>query len=100
MVEEAKSTEALPYIRWISISSLSSGLHQDINCWLYFLATMGWFFKSEFFDFEFLRVIGTAPVQGAEIGECLEAVSRIKDGNIDSWYDVWTDLAGRAKTLG
>ncbi|GFF48354.1 2,6-dihydropseudooxynicotine hydrolase [Aspergillus udagawae] len=61
---------------------------------------MGWFLKSEFFDFEFLRVIGTAPVQGAEIGECLEAVSRIKDGNIDSWYNVWTDLAGRAKTLG
>ncbi|KAL6232484.1 hypothetical protein BDW75DRAFT_232779 [Aspergillus navahoensis] len=61
---------------------------------------MGWFFKSEFFDFEFLRVIGTAPVQGAEIGECLEAVSRIRDGDIESWYNVWTDLGQRAETLG
>lgn len=61
---------------------------------------MGWFFKSEFFDFEFLRVIGTAPVQGAEVGECLEAVSRIRDGDINSWYNVWTDLASRAQRLG
>ncbi|KAA8649477.1 hypothetical protein EYZ11_010868 [Aspergillus tanneri] len=61
---------------------------------------MGWFFKSEFFDFEFLRVIGTAPVQGAEIGECLDAVSRIKDGDIDSWYDTWFDLARQAESLG
>lgn len=61
---------------------------------------MGWFFKSPFFDFEFLRVIGTAPVQGAEIGECLEALSRIKDGDIESWHGTWTDLAQRAEDLG
>lgn len=61
---------------------------------------MGWFFKSEFFDFEFLRVIGMAPVQGAEVGECLEAAARIKDGDIDCWYDVWADLATRAQKLG
>ncbi|KAL4795776.1 Alpha/Beta hydrolase protein [Aspergillus venezuelensis] len=61
---------------------------------------MGWFFKSEFFDFEFLRVIGTAPVLGAEVGECLEARSRITDGDIESWHNVWTDLAARAEALG
>ncbi|KAL4965417.1 Alpha/Beta hydrolase protein [Aspergillus stella-maris] len=61
---------------------------------------MGWFFKSEFFDFEFLRVIGTAPVLGAEVGECLEARSRITDGDIESWHNVWTDLAAQAEALG
>ncbi|BDD60846.1 hypothetical protein MPDQ_007219 [Monascus purpureus] len=61
---------------------------------------MGWFFRSEFFDFEFLRVIGTAPVQGAEIGECLAAKSCIQDGNIDSWHETWVRFGKMADSLG
>ncbi|KAI9830143.1 MAG: hypothetical protein M1819_005820 [Sarea resinae] len=58
------------------------------------------FFKSDFFDFEFLRVIGTAPVLGAEIGECLEVAALITDGNIESWYSAWTLAARKAEVLG
>jgi len=36
-------------------------------------------FKSAFFNFEFLRLLGTAPFEGGEIAEILEAVSKIKD---------------------
>ncbi|KAJ6127789.1 hypothetical protein N7471_009006 [Penicillium samsonianum] len=61
---------------------------------------MGWFFQSEFFEFEFLRVIGTAPVQGAEVGECLAAKSSIQDGNIDSWHKTWVKFGQMADTLG
>ncbi|KAG0156870.1 hypothetical protein PDIDSM_4052 [Penicillium digitatum] len=61
---------------------------------------MGWFFQSEFFEFEFLRVIGTAPVQGAEVGECLAAQSCIQDGNIDSWHRSWVKFGQMADSLG
>lgn len=58
------------------------------------------FFASQFFNFEFLRVLGTAPVEGAEIGECLEVVSQIRDGNPEIWYSAWSKAAQRAESLG
>ncbi|RMD44216.1 hypothetical protein DV735_g783, partial [Chaetothyriales sp. CBS 134920] len=61
---------------------------------------MGWFFRSNFFEFEFLRVIGTAPVEGAEIGECLAAKSCIQDGNIGSWHETWVRFGLMADNLG
>ncbi|RDA87820.1 hypothetical protein CP532_2950 [Ophiocordyceps camponoti-leonardi (nom. inval.)] len=53
-------------------------------------------FSSALFDFEFLRVLGAAPYHGAEIGECLEAASWIKDGDAESWYHAWLDMGRRA----
>jgi pimeloyl-ACP methyl ester carboxylesterase len=58
------------------------------------------FFASDFFNFEFLRVIGAAPFQGAEIAECLDARSRITDGDPESWYRAWRGAAERASSRG
>ncbi|GAP85181.1 putative alpha beta hydrolase [Rosellinia necatrix] len=57
------------------------------------------FFKSNFFNFEFIRVLGTAPHGGADIAECLEAASRIKNENPESWHDAWLALAQNAESL-
>lgn len=56
-------------------------------------------FPSTFFNFEFLRLIGTATYYGAEIGECLETASRIKDGDPESWYRAWFDQAQKAMAM-
>ncbi|KAF2258898.1 prolyl oligopeptidase-like protein [Lojkania enalia] len=49
------------------------------------------FFKSEFFNFEFLRILSTAPYGGCEIGEALHAVSQIRDGDPESWSKAWDE---------
>lgn len=58
------------------------------------------FFASDLFNFEFLRILGTSPTGGAEIGECLEAAKLIKDGNAESWYRAWKDEAQTAEMRG
>ncbi|EGR49694.1 uncharacterized protein TRIREDRAFT_36822, partial [Trichoderma reesei QM6a] len=58
------------------------------------------FFKSEFFNFEFLRVLHAAPFHGSEIGECLVARTRITDNDPESWYRAWTAEAERAVSVG
>ncbi|PNP47747.1 hypothetical protein THARTR1_10432 [Trichoderma harzianum] len=54
------------------------------------------FFKSDFFNFEFLRVLAVSPFYGAETGECLESRTKITDGDPESWYRAWTLQAERA----
>ncbi|WZH45858.1 fusarin C cluster-hydrolase [Fusarium acuminatum] len=56
-------------------------------------------FTSDFFNFEFLRLLGTVPFQGAEVGECLIAAGRIKDGDPESWYRAWHEQAQKAQAL-
>ncbi|KAG5786203.1 hypothetical protein H9Q73_000143 [Fusarium xylarioides] len=56
-------------------------------------------FASDFFNFEFLRLLGTVPFQGAEVGECLTTAGRIKDGDPESWYRAWRDQADKAQAL-
>ncbi|KAL2756323.1 hypothetical protein ACRALDRAFT_2053572 [Sodiomyces alcalophilus JCM 7366] len=34
-----------------------------------------------------------APTQGADVGECLEAASKIKKNDPESWYRAWTEAA-------
>ena len=58
------------------------------------------FFPSEFFNFEFLCVLGTAPFEGADIGECLEAAKEIKSNDPESWYRAWSGQAAKAEALG
>lgn len=36
------------------------------------------FFKSPFFNFEFLRLLGMVPFEGGEIAEILDAAGKIK----------------------
>lgn len=57
------------------------------------------FFKSRFFNFEFIRVLGTAPFGGAEIAECLDAASQIKDDDSESWCRAWLKQAEKAEAL-
>ena len=58
------------------------------------------FFKSTFFNFEYLRVLGAAPFQASEISECLEAHSKLKNDDPESWYQTWNEYGDKAKALG
>ncbi|KAI2733054.1 hypothetical protein CBS147332_69 [Penicillium roqueforti] len=58
------------------------------------------FFKSDFFNFEFIRILSAAPYGGAEIGECLVAASDIANDNPESWHRAWLAQANKARALG
>ena len=51
----------------------------------------------QFFNFEYIRVLSMAPMHGADVGECLEAASKIKKNDPESWYEAWTDAAAFAE---
>ena len=52
---------------------------------------------SEFCNFEFLRVLGTAPTHGCDVGECVEVVAKIKVNDGESWYEGWSEAAQKAE---
>lgn len=56
-------------------------------------------FRSEFFNFEFLRVLHAAPFQAADIGECFDAASNIKKEDARSWYEAWQTAAAKSREL-
>lgn len=47
------------------------------------------------FTYEFLRGISLEYVGAAEYGECMETISRVKDGNFNSWISEWASTADR-----
>ncbi|KAL9117515.1 MAG: hypothetical protein Q9187_005946 [Circinaria calcarea] len=55
------------------------------------------FFKGIWFNFETLRILGTAPNGGADLCEVLEAVGQIKEGDPESWHRAWQEQADRAE---
>jgi hypothetical protein len=55
------------------------------------------FFDDQDFDGQLLRAISYTAYGGADIGECFETASRIKEGDRDSWYEAWTTTADRMK---
>ncbi|KAL4993115.1 alpha/beta-hydrolase [Aspergillus recurvatus] len=57
-------------------------------------------FSSDFFNFEFLRVLGTAPLQGADVAECLEVASQVRGEDPDCWYQAWSRAAEKAEAMG
>lgn len=57
------------------------------------------FFKSQFFHFEFLRVLGTAGFEGCDIGECLEALAEIRNNNAEDWYRAWEKAGDKAEKV-
>ncbi|CAI6337894.1 unnamed protein product [Periconia digitata] len=57
------------------------------------------FFKTEFFNFEFLRILSTAPYGGCETGEALKAASLIKDADRESWSEIWYQQGRHAEQL-
>jgi predicted alpha/beta-fold hydrolase len=54
-------------------------------------------FKDGYFDYQFARFLGFATYSGAEIGECFQTASRIKDGDIESWIEAWSSTARRVE---
>ena len=57
------------------------------------------FFKSEFFNFEYTRVLTTIPFGGAELGECLDAATQIRNDDSESWNRAWYTQAEKAQAL-
>lgn len=57
------------------------------------------FFKSEFFNFEALRLLSFIPYEGCEVGEFLTAVAKIHDLDLDSWYRAWMEAVDGAEAL-
>ena len=45
------------------------------------------------FDFEARRALGEVDYGGSAVGEVLVAVSHIRPGGYDSWYEAWNALA-------
>lgn len=58
------------------------------------------FFKSTFFNFETIRIVGTAPFGGADIAEALDSIGQIRDKDPLSWHSAWTEAAERAERIG
>lgn len=58
------------------------------------------FFKSTFFNFEFVRILSAAPFGGADIAECLVACSQIRDNDAESWHRAWYAQAEKVEVLG
>ncbi|MCJ1280135.1 hypothetical protein MMC21_007962 [Puttea exsequens] len=57
------------------------------------------FFKSEFFNFEALRLLSFAPYEGCEVGEFVDTVGRIRDNDPESWYREWMKAGDKAESL-
>jgi len=51
------------------------------------------FFKSPEYNFQLIRTMGYAYSGGADIGECISTVRRIKNGDGNSWFDEWMKTA-------
>jgi alpha-beta hydrolase superfamily lysophospholipase len=57
-------------------------------------------FNDQLLDAQLVRVAGSAPYGGAELGECLATASRIKERDLLSWFDEWSKTAESAARLG
>ncbi|CAH0054722.1 unnamed protein product [Clonostachys solani] len=55
------------------------------------------FFRSQFLNFETIRILGTAAYGGAEVAEVLEAVGQIRENDPDSWRAAWSRQAELAE---
>ncbi|KAF2136069.1 uncharacterized protein K452DRAFT_303087 [Aplosporella prunicola CBS 121167] len=56
-------------------------------------------FKSDFFNFETLRLLSFTPYEGGEIAEILEAIGEIKDNDVESWYSAWMKAGTKAEAV-
>jgi alpha-beta hydrolase superfamily lysophospholipase len=55
--------------------------------------------KDELLDAQLLRVTGTAPYGGADLGECLAAARRVRGSDLTSWYQEWSATAAAAQEI-
>jgi hypothetical protein len=54
-------------------------------------------FESAAFSNALSFVLDYAAHGGAEVGECLKAAGQVRDGDLESWYTAWIDLAGQVR---
>ena len=54
-------------------------------------------FVDDDFEFQFLIALGQAYERAADVGECFAAAAAITDGNYDSWFDIFSELAERIR---
>ena len=57
------------------------------------------FFSGPFFNFEVIRILGTAPYGGADVAECLEAIGKIRQNDPISWERAWSEQAEKAEKV-
>jgi alpha-beta hydrolase superfamily lysophospholipase len=55
--------------------------------------------KDQLFGAQTLRVMGAAPYGGADVGECLATLARVRGSDLTSWYDAWSATATRVLRL-
>jgi hypothetical protein len=53
------------------------------------------FFKNDDMDFVFQWILAHQGEGGAAFGECFYTAAQIKDGDPESWFAAWRDLAHR-----
>jgi hypothetical protein len=54
-------------------------------------------FAADDFEFQFLIALGQAYERAADVGECFAAPAAITDGDYDSWFDTFVELAERIR---
>lgn len=55
--------------------------------------------KDELFGAQTLRAIGSTAYGGADVGECLATLARVRSGDLNSWHDEWHATATRVLRL-
>lgn len=58
------------------------------------------FFRSQAFHYQALRTLGHSASGGAELGECLSAISLIRNADSESWYESWYELGQKCSKAG
>ncbi|WP_433432876.1 alpha/beta fold hydrolase [Nonomuraea sp. CA-141351] len=56
--------------------------------------------RTSTFHFEAVRALWSSPFNGADYGEVVSAVSRVRPGDFESWHRQWTRLAMTAYARG
>lgn len=56
-------------------------------------------FQNDDMDFYFAWILSHQSEGGSALGECFYAASRIKDGDPESWYAAWAEMAHRVESI-
>ncbi|MFC1836949.1 alpha/beta hydrolase family protein [Thermodesulfobacteriota bacterium] len=57
-------------------------------------------FKDPTWSFQALRTVSATAGGGADIGECLKTIYRVKEGDVESWYEEWLKAAVQREKTG
>ncbi len=55
-------------------------------------------FRNEDMDFYFAWILAHQSENGASFGECFYAAAQVKDGDHESWYTAWVEMARRVES--